>query len=109
MLTSLDILIGFSVIMLVVSMAVTLINQWILTLLQMRGKKLKDGITTLLSQIAPDLLTKEHATTIAERVLMHPLAGRGGQRLAEVTPMSKRVAPGRGFSASASAGSSSEV
>jgi hypothetical protein len=38
-LTSLDSLIGFSVIMLVVSMSVTLIYQWILTLLQMRGKR----------------------------------------------------------------------
>jgi hypothetical protein len=82
-LNSVDILIGFSVIMLMVSMSVTLINQWILTLLGMRGKKLLDGVQTLLSQVAPGVLTADHARTIAEQVLKHPLSGRGGKKLAE--------------------------
>jgi hypothetical protein len=83
-LNSIDILIGFSVIMLMVSMSVTLINQWILTLLGMRGKKLLDGVQSLLSQVAPGVLTADYARTIAEQVLKHPLSGRGGKKLAEV-------------------------
>ena len=45
MLKSVDILIGFSVIMLVVSMSVTLIIQWIMHFLGMRGKELLKGLS----------------------------------------------------------------
>jgi hypothetical protein len=84
MLKSLDILIGFSVIMLVVSMSVTLIIQWILNLLGMRGKKLVQGVIALLKQIDPDLLTTERATELAGRILGHPMLAAEPGKLAEV-------------------------
>jgi hypothetical protein len=72
MLKSIDILIGLSVIMLVVSMAVTLITQAITNLLQSRGRHLRRGITDLLEQLHPGM-TQAFASSIAEMVLMHPL------------------------------------
>ncbi len=84
MLKSLDILIGFSVIMLVVSMSVTLIIQWILNLLGMRGQKLLQGVVALLRQIDPDLLTTERATELAKTILGHPMLAAEPGKLAEV-------------------------
>ena len=78
MLKSVDILIGLSVIMLVVSMAVTMITQAITTLLQSRGRHLLRGITDLLEQLHP-YMTQELASCIAEMVLTHPLI-RGSKR-----------------------------
>src|SRR3954452_23957916 len=83
MLKSLDILIGFAVIMLVVAMAVTLIVEWFLRLLKMRGTKLLEGVEMLVHQIDPKLITAAHAKEIATQVLTHPLAARGC-KLAEV-------------------------
>jgi hypothetical protein len=72
MLKSVDILIGLAVIMLVVSMAVTLITQAITNLLQSRGRHLRRGITDLLEQLHPGM-TQAFASSIAEMVLTHPL------------------------------------
>ena len=71
MLKSIDILIGLAVIMLVVSMAVTLITQAITSLLQSRGRHLLTGITDLFEQLHPGM-TRERASCIAEMVLKHP-------------------------------------
>ena len=84
MLKSVDILIGFSVIMLVVSMGVTLIIQWLMHFLEMRGKQLLAGLTTLLHQIDPEFLTPENAQQIATRILTHPMLAGSGEKLAEV-------------------------
>jgi len=84
MLKSVDILIGFSLIMLVVSMSVTLIIQWIVHVTGMRGKKLLEGITDLIHQIDPKLLTIDHAQEIANQVLAHPMLAHGADGLAEV-------------------------
>lgn len=84
MLKSLDILIGFAVIMLAVSMSVTLIIQWILQVSQTRGKKLEEGIAGLLRQIDPEILTNEISTQLANRILTHPMLARSGRKLAEV-------------------------
>jgi hypothetical protein len=84
MLKSIDILIGFSVIMLAVSMSVTLIIQWILQMTQMRGRKLEEGIAVLLRQVDPELLTPVVAKQIAHRILTHPMLARSGRRMAEV-------------------------
>jgi hypothetical protein len=84
MLKSVDILIGFSVIMLVVSMSVTLIIQWIVHILGMRGKELLKGLTALLQQIDPKLLTPEHAEEIATKILTNPMLARSGEKLAGV-------------------------
>jgi hypothetical protein len=84
MLKSIDILIGFSVIMLAVSMSVTLIIQWILNLSGMRGKKLLVGVMHLLRQIDPALLTPEYAAELAETILKHPMLASGPGKMAEV-------------------------
>jgi hypothetical protein len=84
MLKSVDILIGFSVIMLVVSMSVTLIIQWIVHLLGLRGKELLKGLTALLQQVDPKLLTPEHAQEIANKILTNPMLSRSGEKLAGV-------------------------
>src|SRR6185369_8385359 len=82
MLKSLDILIGFSVIMLAASMSITVIIQWIVHLLGLRGRELRQGLAALLRQLEPELLTDEHAAHIATRILTHPMLARGGEKLA---------------------------
>ena len=84
MLKSIDILIGFSVIMLAVSMSVTLIIQWILNFTGMRGKKLLVGVIHLLRQIDPAVLTPERAAELADTILRHPMLAAAPGRMAEV-------------------------
>ena len=84
MLKSLDILIGFSVIMLVVSMTVTVVMQIVANALQWRGKHLVDGVATLLNQIDPTLLTKERARTIAGQILSDPMVKASNEKFASV-------------------------
>jgi hypothetical protein len=90
MLKSVDILIGFSLVMLVVSAAVTVFTQTLATLLQLRGRRLLDGLTTILEQIDPELnkklegRVKTAAGEIAEAVLKHPLVAERNKRLGTV-------------------------
>lgn len=84
MLKSVDILIGFAVIMLVVSMSVTLIINAILQLLGMRAKKLREGVTRLLQQLDSELLTRARAEVLAGKILTHPLLAHSETRPAEV-------------------------
>ena len=55
MLKTLDILLGVSVVMLIVSMAVTVLTQLVVGLAQSRGRNLKRGLADLLQQIDPTL------------------------------------------------------
>ncbi len=80
MLKSLDILIGFTVVLLVASMAVTVMTQIWTALLNTRGTHLKTGLAHLLCQIAADL-QPEQARAIAEHVLLHPMVREGERRL----------------------------
>lgn len=84
MLQSLDVLIGVSVVMLMVSMSVTLLTEWALSLSGMRGKKLMEGVAALLGQIDPKLKDGDCATKIAAQILTHPMAARTGKKLATV-------------------------
>ncbi len=84
MLKSLDILIGFSVIMLAVSMSVTLILQWVLSLFGTRGQKLLQGVVVLLRHIDPDVLTVEWSTELAGKILTHPMLATDKGKMAEV-------------------------
>jgi hypothetical protein len=84
MLKSVDTLIGFSLIMLAISMSVTLIIQWIVYITAMRGKKLLEGITDLIHHLDPQLLTLDHAQEIATQVLTHRMLTPGAGGLAEV-------------------------
>ena len=79
MLKSLDVLIGLSVIMLALSMAVTMMTQFTTTVLNSRGRHLKRGLADLLSQLDPALRGRI-AGELANAVLTHPLVSntRGG-------------------------------
>lgn len=79
MLKTLDILIGVATVMLLLSMAVTIMTQAVASLLNSRGKNLLAGIVGLLRQIDP-ALPETIATEIATQVLKHPLvAGPRGK------------------------------
>ena len=82
MLKSIDVLIGLSVVMLIVSMAVTVITQAVINLFQSRGRYLREGIGQLLQKIDPSL-EPEVSGQIAHAVLMHPLI-RGPRGLGTV-------------------------
>lgn len=71
MLRSLDILIGLSVVMLVVSMAVTLVTQFFLTLVAARGRHLLNGLSDLLQQLHPGA-SRLDAQAVARLVLTSP-------------------------------------
>ena len=82
MLKSIDILIGVSVVMLVVSAAVTALTQFVLHVMEAKGKKLKIGIADLLQLIAPNF-ERQCAERIADAVLKHPLVCRGEGKLSD--------------------------
>jgi len=69
---SLDVLIGLAVIMLALSMAVTMMTQFVTTALNSRGRHLRRGLADLLGQLDPRLRGKI-ATDVATAVLSHPL------------------------------------
>ena len=72
MLKSIDILIGLTVVMLALSMAVTVITQSITSIVNSRGRHLRRGLTDLLRQLDP-ALTPALSKVVATRVLTHPL------------------------------------
>jgi hypothetical protein len=71
MLKSVEILIGLSVVMLVLSMVVTVLTQFVISVLNSRGRHLKNGLADLLKQIDPKL--KKVSEGIAARILTHPV------------------------------------
>jgi hypothetical protein len=72
MLKTLDLLIGVSVVMLIISMAVTMVTQLALGVFNGRAKALRAGIAGLMTQLDRDL-TDGDAKAIAEMLLSHPL------------------------------------
>ncbi|MBV8818064.1 MAG: hypothetical protein JO022_06880 [Acidobacteriaceae bacterium] len=83
MLKYLDVLIGLAAVVLVSSMAVTVLTQAATSLWKSRGKALKQGITDLLRQIDPDF-GEQLAGRLANAVLMHPLVRDGEKQLGTV-------------------------
>lgn len=78
MLETLDILIGFTVVMLVVSMAVTMLTQFFGTaMIDLRGRALRAGVAQLLALMDRGIKRGE-ALRIADHVLRNPLVGKGG-------------------------------
>src|SRR4051812_27041633 len=69
---SLDVLIGLAVIMLALSMAVTMLTQFLTTAFNSRGRHLRRGLADLLGQLDPTL-RKQVADEVATAVLTHPL------------------------------------
>ncbi len=79
MLQALDVLIGFTLVMLILSMAVTMITQYISgTLFNMRGTALRQGIGRLLALMDEGLKLGD-AQRITDHILRNPLIG--GARL----------------------------
>jgi hypothetical protein len=83
MLKSIDVLIGFSIIMLLVSAAVTVLTQVITGTFGWRGRHLVRGVVTILNQIDPKI-TPYCLRQIATAVLRHPLIARAEGRLGTV-------------------------
>lgn len=82
MFKTLDILIGATTVILVFSMAVTVITQAITSFFGRRGKHLMAGLADLLMQLGID--SRERAETISTCVLSHPLIAGANQRLGSV-------------------------
>ncbi|NJD05377.1 MAG: hypothetical protein FIA97_02625 [Methylococcaceae bacterium] len=79
MLKTIDILLGISVVMLLVSMAVTVLTQFVTALVNTRGRHLMRGLADLLQQIDPTL-SRAIAETISRAVLTHPMISHMGTR-----------------------------
>lgn len=99
MLKSIDLLIGLTVIMLVASMAVTVMTGFVNHLSNLRGRSLRQGIADLLRLIDPDLAQPEK---VAEAVLTHPLIRDAVNRMGtvihreELTKLLMELAAGNG-------------
>ena len=83
MLKSLDSLIGFAAVMLLVSVGVTLLTQLVTGALNWRSRNLLRGVMTILNQIDPKA-TPFAIEQIAGAVLRHPLVARAEGKLGTV-------------------------
>lgn len=83
MLKYIDVLIGLVTVILVASMCVTVLTQAVTSILNSRGKALKQGIMDLLQQIHPGFAA-EVTDKIATAVLTHPLIREGNKTLGTV-------------------------
>jgi hypothetical protein len=80
------VVIGLTVIMLVVSLAVTLLTQFLTSAINTHGRVLKSGLVNLIAQIDSRLRVNV-ASEIAQAILTHPMIGEpllGKQRLGSV-------------------------
>ncbi len=82
MLKTLDILIGATTVVLLFSMAVTVITQALNNLFHRRGKHLKAGLANLLQQLG--ISERKCAEDIADHVLRHPMIADGKGNLGTV-------------------------
>jgi len=83
MLKTVDIFIGLSLVMLLVSMIVTVLTQAATALLSSRGKYLMKGVADMLGQLNPDM-PREIAEEISQKVLTHPLVSGVNGKLGTV-------------------------
>jgi len=83
MLKSIDVLVGLVVIMLALSIAVTVITQFVTTLFNSRGRHLKRGLADLLAQVDPRLKGAT-GTAVVQALLTHPLVSGTSPRLGSV-------------------------
>lgn len=72
MLDSIDLLIGLTVVMLALSMAVTMTTQFVVSAANTRGRHLRRGLADMLRQLDP-ALDDASSRKIADAVLLHPL------------------------------------
>ncbi len=83
MLKALDVIIGFSTIILLFSLAVSALVQGVTGILNTRGGHLRDGIARLLKQLDPTL-EADMLKKIATCMLCHPLISYNPRRLGDV-------------------------
>lgn len=77
MLQTIDVLIGFSLVMLVLSVVVTMLVQFVVsTLLNLKGRVLKEGVAHLLNLLDKDGLTATETQQIAGHLLSNTLVAR---------------------------------
>jgi hypothetical protein len=104
LLKSLDLILDLTVVMLVASMAVTVLTQIYTGLRNTRGAHLRSGLTDLLKQIDPSV-TAAIADEVARAILAHPLVHESDKRLGslvhrdEFTRLLMEIAAGCGASA----------
>jgi hypothetical protein len=72
MLKQLDTLIGFAVVMLVVSLLITIVTQMVSSLLGLRGRNLADALEVMMVKIAPGI-ENDHVKKLVHEVLTHPV------------------------------------
>jgi hypothetical protein len=77
MLQHVDTMIGFSLVMLLLSLLVTVMVQGVSAILNLRGRNLCWGIKCLIEQLDPDL--KKHAELIARKVVRHTALSHVGR------------------------------
>jgi hypothetical protein len=82
MLKTLDVLIGATTVLLLFSMAVTVITQALTSVGGRRGRHLRSGLTDLLQQLG--IRSEDIAKHIADTLLRHPLIADGKGRLGTV-------------------------
>jgi len=82
MLKTLDVVIGLTVVLLIFSMAVTVITQALTSLAGRRGRHLKAGLADLLEQLG--IPSREASEQIAESLLRHPMIAEGRRKLGTV-------------------------
>jgi hypothetical protein len=75
MLNQLDTLIGFAVVMAVVSLLITIVTQMVSAALGLRGKYLADALETMIHKIDPTITDKVHnlGKQLSKWILMHPV------------------------------------
>jgi hypothetical protein len=81
-LKTLDVVIGLTVVLLIFSMAVTVITQALTSLAGRRGRHLKAGLADLLEQLG--IPSREASEKIAESLLRHPMIAEGRRKLGTV-------------------------
>lgn len=88
MLKTVDILIGLTVVMLLASLIVTVLTQFVTGVWNSRGRHLLKGVSDLLLQVAPGMDEKV-ASKIAGAVLTHPMIRAVGGRYGDVIQRSE--------------------
>src|SRR5437667_12180336 len=83
MLKTLDVVIGATTVLLLFSMAVTVVTQALTSLTGRRGRHLRAGLTDLLQQLG--IPAEEVAKQISDSPLRHPLIADGKRKLCTVS------------------------
>lgn len=78
-----DILLGVSVVMLIMSLVVTALTEMMMGLTNQKGRTLRDGLLNLLAQLDPNL-PRDRARELAADLLTHPLVADAGNRMGHV-------------------------